>query len=256
MKQTSRQSDSSPPEALIHGINAVLALLQDSGRGVAAVTVLDGSRNPRLHEIVQLARSRQARLRFVDRATLDRLSGGAVHQGVVAHALPRAQPQWSDLLARISRLPSPILLFLDGIEDPHNLGAILRSAAAFGVEAVVQTKDRSAPLTAVAEKAAAGATAHVDLVRVTNLAQALEELRNLFIPIYGLVGEAPTTLAEVKLTPPLVLVMGGEGSGLRRLTREKCDQLLAIPMAGGVGSLNVSVATGVALYEVFRQQKP
>ncbi|MBF0178353.1 MAG: 23S rRNA (guanosine(2251)-2'-O)-methyltransferase RlmB [Magnetococcales bacterium] len=239
---------------LIYGLNAVLTLLQDSTRGVSAVTILDGSRNPRLHEAAQLARNRQAKLRFVDRATLDRLSDGAVHQGVIAHVVSRVQPQWSDLLAQVPGNSTALLLFLDGIEDPHNLGAILRSAAAFGVTAVVQTKDRSAPLTPAAEKAAAGATNHVDLVRVTNLAHSLDELRRLFVPIYGLVGEATTPMFDVHLTLPLALVMGGEGHGLRRLTREKCDQLLAIPMAGGVGSLNVSVATGVALYEVFRQQ--
>ncbi|MBF0155089.1 MAG: 23S rRNA (guanosine(2251)-2'-O)-methyltransferase RlmB [Magnetococcales bacterium] len=243
------------PETWIHGINAVLALLKDPHRVVPTVTVVDGSRNPRLHEVVQLARNRQARLRFVDRPSLDRLTGCKEHQGVAAHVLPRPQPQWSDLVEQLPRLPAPLLLLLDGIEDPHNLGAILRSAAAFGVTAVVQTRDRCAPLTPAAEKAAAGATAHIDLVRVTNLAQALEELRQMFIPIYGLEGLAETTLSEVDLTSPLALVMGGESNGLRRLTREKCDRLLAIPMAGGVGSLNVSVATGVALYEAFRQRK-
>ncbi|MBF0425563.1 MAG: 23S rRNA (guanosine(2251)-2'-O)-methyltransferase RlmB [Magnetococcales bacterium] len=242
------------PEASVHGINAVLALLADPGREVTAVALLAGMRNPRLQAVAQLARERRARLRFVDRPTLDRLAGVREHQGVVALVAPRVQPEWPEVVARLSQTPWPLLLFLDGIEDPHNLGAILRSAAAFGVTAVVQTRDRSAPLSAVAEKAAAGAVAHVDLVRVTNLARTLEEVRTLFIPVYGLEGAATTPLHAVAFKTPLALVLGSEGSGLRRLTREKCDQLLAIPMMGGVGSLNVSVAAGVVLYEVFRQR--
>jgi 23S rRNA (guanosine2251-2'-O)-methyltransferase len=152
--------------------------------------------------------------------------------------------------------PERLLLALDGVQDPHNLGACLRTAEAVGVDAVIIPRDRSASLTAVARKAAAGSAERVPVIAVTNLARTLERLQTLGYWLTGLAGEATETLYEVDFTGPTVLVMGAEGEGLRRLTRERCDRLVRIPMQGKAESLNVSVATAVCLYEAFRQRQP
>ncbi|MBF0418233.1 MAG: 23S rRNA (guanosine(2251)-2'-O)-methyltransferase RlmB, partial [Magnetococcales bacterium] len=164
----------------------------------------------------------------------------------------RVQPTWDALLDRLDGLEAPILLLLDGIEDPRNLGAIIRSAEAFGVEAVVLPRDRSAPLSGVAVKASAGAAERVDVIRVTNLARAMNELKEYGVRVIGLDGEAGATLQDGTWRGALAWVLGSEGQGLRRLTRERCDAVVAIPMAGGVGSLNVATAAGIALYETRR----
>jgi 23S rRNA (guanosine2251-2'-O)-methyltransferase len=148
----------------------------------------------------------------------------------------------------------PFLLILDGVQDPHNLGACLRSADAAGVDAVILPKDRSAPLSATARKVACGAAETVPVIRVTNLARSLRAIRDAGVWLYGAAGDAQQSLYEADLSGPLALVLGGEGRGLRRLTREHCDVLMAIPMAGSVSSLNVSVATGICLFEARRQR--
>jgi 23S rRNA (guanosine2251-2'-O)-methyltransferase len=177
-----------------------------------------------------------------------------VHQGIVARVKPGRQYQESDLPDLLESLDSPFLLILDGITDPHNLGACLRSADAAGVHAVIVPRDRSAQLNATAKKVASGAAEHVPLITVTNLARTMRVLQDANVWIVGTAGEADHNLYQSKMTGPMALVMGAEGEGMRRLTREHCDELISIPMSGSVSSLNVSVATGVCLFEAVRQR--
>ncbi|MBF0462464.1 MAG: 23S rRNA (guanosine(2251)-2'-O)-methyltransferase RlmB [Magnetococcales bacterium] len=234
----------------VYGLNPVLALLADHQRVVESITFLKGGHGNRLQEAIELARQRGLRPHFADRSTLDRLSQHAVHQGVVARVGVRRQPSFDDILDRVQQATDCLLVLLDSIEDPRNLGAVIRSAEAFGAMAVILPRDRTAPLSAVAVKASAGAGERVDVVRVINLARAIVELQDRGVQVYGLEAEGAQTLDTVAFSGSVALVLGSEGTGLRRLTREKCDALLAIPMAGGVGSLNVAVAAGIGLYAV------
>ena len=238
----------------VYGLNPVLALLQDADRMVESITFLKGGHGNRLQEAVELARQRGLRPHFADRITLDRLSNHAPHQGVVARVGMRRQPSFDDILDRLQQQNKAVLLLLDGIEDPRNLGAVIRSAEAFGAMAVILPRDRTAPLSSVALKAAAGAGERLDVVRVINLARAIGELQERGVQVYGLAAEGEESLADLTFGPLVALVLGGEGKGLRRLTREKCDALVNIPMSGAVGSLNVAVAAGIGLYAVRRQQ--
>ncbi|MBF0342070.1 MAG: 23S rRNA (guanosine(2251)-2'-O)-methyltransferase RlmB [Magnetococcales bacterium] len=241
---------------VVFGVNPVLAVLGDGARPVESLSLLQGVRGGRLREVELLALERGVKPRFVERPALDRLAGGGVHQGVVLRVGVRVQPTWEGLLERLEERVDPVLVLLDGVEDPRNLGAILRSAEAFGVEAVVLPRDRAAPLSGVAVKASAGAAGRMDTVRVTNLARAMVELKHYGFRVIGLDGAAQDSLhgSGADWRGPLALVLGGEGKGLRRLTRERCDGLLAIPMTGGVGSLNVATAAGIALYELRRRR--
>jgi 23S rRNA (guanosine2251-2'-O)-methyltransferase len=189
----------------------------------------------------------------VSNDVLARQARGGVHQGVVAEVDESSEHSVDDLV-RGSR-GAPLILVLDGIEDPHNLGAILRSADAAGVDGVVVQARRSAARSGVAAKASAGAIAHVRIAEVVNIARALEELKDLGVWIVGLAGEAKTPYDTVDFESPTALVLGAEGPGLRRLVREKCDLLASIPMQGHVGSINVSVAAGVVLFEAMRQRR-
>ena len=217
-------------------------------------------------ELVSLLGSLPAREREVERASRRALEDrvGARHQGAVAQVLDAAEPGgaapsnlWSEaeLLRAVENKPGPVLLLvLDGVTDPHNLGACLRSADAAGVEAVVVPKDKSADLNATARKVACGAAEVVPFVKVTNISRTLRALRERGVWLYGAAGEAQQSLYDCDLSTSLALVMGAEGSGLRRLTRQQCDVLVRLPMAGSVGSLNVSVAAGICLFEVVRQR--
>jgi 23S rRNA (guanosine2251-2'-O)-methyltransferase len=187
---------------------------------------------------------------------LDRLAGHDHHQGVVARCRPAVERNEAELPAFVSGVSgTPLLLVLDGIQDPHNLGACLRSADAAGAHAVILPRDNSAPVTTVVRKVASGAADTVPLFRVPNLARTLEVLKDSGVWLVGMVGEADQDLYDVDLTGPIALVLGAEGEGLRRLTREKCDHLARIPMAGAVESLNVSVAAGICLFEAARQRR-
>ncbi|MBF0371196.1 MAG: 23S rRNA (guanosine(2251)-2'-O)-methyltransferase RlmB [Magnetococcales bacterium] len=240
---------------VIFGVHPVMALLQDNQRPVESVSVQKGLKGGRMQELVELARARRIKPRFVDRHTIERLCPrGAAHQGVAARAGVRRQLDWAGLLDRIDAADDPLLVILDGVSDPHNLGAVIRSAEAFGALAVVTPRDRSAPLSGVAVKASAGAAERLDVVRVTNLARAMEKLRDRGMTLLGFAGEGETSLDQADMKGSVALVMGGEGKGLRRLTRDKCDALIAIPLTGITSSLNVSVATGIALYEAGRQR--
>ena len=233
---------------VIYGIQPTLEALR-AGR-VTAVAI-SARRTAGLSELVRLAERRQVRLRRVERAELDRLAAGGLHQGVVATADPLDACTVADLVAAGN---PPLLVVLDGIEDPRNLGAIARAAEAAGAAGLIVQKRRTAPVSSVALKASAGALAHLPVAPVVNVARALEELRAAGVWTVGLDAGAGRTLFEVDLCLPVALVVGAEGRGLRRLVRERCDWTAALPMRGRVGSLNAAVAAGVALFEAVRQR--
>jgi 23S rRNA (guanosine2251-2'-O)-methyltransferase len=240
----------------VAGIHAVRTALKHGADRVEELLV-DGRRNDRrLRAVLDEARQLGVTVTESDRKALDRLSAGANHQGVVARtAIPTARNEadLDELLAALKQ--PPLLLVLDGVTDPHNLGACLRTADAAGVHAVIAPRDKSVGLTPVVCKVASGAAESVPFVQVTNLARTLRHLQEAFgVFLVGAAGESDRSLYQADLTGPLALVMGAEGAGMRRLTREHCDLLVALPMLGGVESLNVSVATGVCLYEALRQR--
>ncbi|HEV2332889.1 MAG TPA: 23S rRNA (guanosine(2251)-2'-O)-methyltransferase RlmB [Gammaproteobacteria bacterium] len=240
---------------LIYGLHAVTAVLESGGR-VHALWMLDSRHDERLTKVASLAEKAGVKILRVPRAELDRLTEGARHQGVAAQAEGVELRDEGGLFPLLDRLQEPpFLLVLDGVQDPHNLGACLRSANAAGVHAVIAPRDRSAGLTPVARKVASGAAEATPFFQVTNLARTLRELKERNVWFVGLAGEADQSLYELDLKGPIAIVMGAEGEGMRRLTKEHCDFLAKIPMAGQVESLNVSVATGVSLFEALRQRR-
>jgi len=238
---------------LIGGFHAVFAALEDSHDKPFEILLADTRQDDRAARVKALAQQHGVRVRVLPRADLDLKSpDGLRHQGVLAY-VPQKTLEGEDFLYAPAE-PQRLLLALDSIQDPHNLGACLRTAEAVGVSAVIVPRDRSAVLGAAAHKAAAGSAERVPLVAVTNLVRSLERLKELGYWITGLAGEASETLYDVDLTGPAVLVVGAEGEGLRRLTRETCDRLVKIPMEGKAESLNASVAAAVCLYEAYRQR--
>jgi 23S rRNA (guanosine2251-2'-O)-methyltransferase len=241
--------------ALIFGLHAVRGVLARQPGRIAQLYVQRGREDARVTEILNLAREQKLRVEQRSVQELDQLSGGERHQGVVARMTPSQALGEGALDAILDGARQPLLLVLDGVQDPHNLGACLRTADAVGVNAIIVPRDRAAGLSAVVRKVAAGAAETVPLIQVVNLARTLRWLKERGLWILGTDGEAQKSLHEVDLGMPLALVMGAEGAGLRRLTREQCDLLVKIPMQGVVESLNVSVATGVLLYEALRQRR-
>jgi 23S rRNA (guanosine2251-2'-O)-methyltransferase len=241
---------------VIIGLHAVeSALKHDPGR-VTAIYYRASRKDRRLDAVLALVRGSDVRLVETDERELTRLAGPGRHQGVVASYRAGKLPGESALLDLLDRLQKPpLLLVLDGITDPHNLGACLRTADAAGVDAVIIPKDNAVGLTPAARKVASGAADTVLLVQVTNLSRTLDKLKAAGIWIAGTTGDADTSLFQQDLKGPLALVMGAEGKGLRRLTQARCDFLISIPMVGQVESLNISVAAGVCLYEAFRQRQ-
>lgn len=235
---------------IIYGINPVLEALR-AGR-VRELRIGDRS-GERIRALMALATEQGVTVRRVPSEALARQARGGVHQGVVAEVDEITSYSVAELV-RGSR-GAPLLVVLDGIEDPQNLGAILRTADAAGVDGVVVPRRRSAALGGAAAKASAGAVAHIRIAEVVNIARAIDELKALGVWTVGLTGDARTCYDEVDLTTGAALVVGAEGTGLRRLVREKCDYLASIPMRGHVSSLNVSVAAGVALFEAVRQRR-
>jgi 23S rRNA (guanosine2251-2'-O)-methyltransferase len=234
---------------IIYGINPVLEALR-SGR-VDELWVAD-TRNDRVRELVTEARRRGLAVRHGDAEALRHLAKGGAHQGVVARS--RGLPEASlDDLARATQGP-PLLVVLDGVEDPHNVGAILRSVHAAGGSGVIRQTRHAAPLDGATAKASAGAVYHVPVADVVNIARALEDLKAAGVWTVGLDADAERHYDEIDLTLPTAIVVGAEGSGLRRLVRERCDLLASIPMRGQLGSLNVSVAAAVVLFEAVRQR--
>lgn len=239
---------------LLFGFHAVIARLRAHPDSVREIFVDAGRNDPRTRDLLALAQEHGVRVAGVDDKRLEGLARGERHQGVVARAEALdTRLDLQDLLARCRR--PPFLLLLDGVTDPHNLGACLRTADAMGVDGVVLPKDRSVGLTATVAKVASGAAETVPVVTVTNLVRAMEELKEAGIWLMGAAGEAPQSLLDTDLTGPVGWVLGAEGQGLRRLTRERCDALVRIPMFGQVESLNVSVAAALCLYETRRQRE-
>ena len=235
---------------IVYGINPVLEALR-AGRVKSLWT--SGRDDERMRQLVAFAATHGLAPQRVPVDVLTRKANGGVHQGVVADIDDAGDYSIPELVTGAHDVP--LLLVLDGIEDPHNLGAILRSADATGVDGVVVQARRSAARSSVAAKASSGAVAHVKIAEVVNIARALEELKDLGIWTLGLAGEARTVYDTVDLTAPTAIVLGSEGPGLRRLVRERCDRLASIPMQGHVGSINVSVAAGVILFEAVRQRR-
>jgi len=239
----------------VFGIHAVNALFERNPEDVLELFVLKDRDDQRLQPILQQARQFGVSVQFCLRKVLDDKVAGAQHQGVVAKARLQHSGDEKDLALILEQQTTPLLLILDGVTDPHNLGAILRSADAAGVHAVIAAKDRSVKLTAVVRKVACGAAEVVPFITVTNLARTIRELKDAGVWVVGAAGETDSSIYQTSLTGPLAIAMGAEGDGLRRLTKELCDSLMKIPMAGSVSSLNVSVATGICLFEAVRQRQ-
>ncbi|MEN1929315.1 23S rRNA (guanosine(2251)-2'-O)-methyltransferase RlmB [Luteimonas sp. MJ250] len=243
----------------IVGINAVASAVEHDADNVREVLLEAGAKNPRIGTIEEEARRRGIEVRRVAQNALDGVAGGLRHQGAVARYAAARTFDEDDLPGLVEAAEGrALVLVLDGVQDPHNLGACLRSAAAAGVTAVVIPRDKAVQVNATVRKTSAGAADSIAVVRVTNLSRTLRELQKQGVWIYGLAGDASASLYGIDLRGNVALVLGGEGEGLRRLTREHCDELVALPMPGaneaGVDSLNVSVAAGVCLFEAVRQR--
>ena len=239
----------------VAGINSVRSALKFGDDGVLELWLDRRRRDRRLQELASLAQSAKVPVRQLDRDALDSAADGGNHQGVVAWVRTPAALSEQDLENVLEATDGPpLLLVLDGVTDPHNLGACLRSADGAGAAAVIAPRDRAAGLTPVAVKVASGAAETVPFVQVTNLARTLDALKERGIWLVGLADGAAQSLYETDLSGPVALVLGNEGSGLRRLTRDRCDHLAALPMRGRVESLNVSVTAGICLYEVLRRR--
>ncbi|MBX2849388.1 MAG: 23S rRNA (guanosine(2251)-2'-O)-methyltransferase RlmB, partial [Acidiferrobacterales bacterium] len=237
------------------GRHAVEALLKKSPERVIELLMAGDKKSQSQQAIVELANEYHLNIIEVDKTSLAKRCGVAQNQGIAAYARGKSMLKELDLNPFIESLASPLLLVLDQVQDPHNLGACLRTADAAGVNAVIVGKDNSAPMSPVVQKVASGAAETMPIFQVTNIARALESIKKLGIWVIGTTDKAEQSLYRTNLTGPLALVMGAEGKGMRRLTATKCDALIKLPMAGEfVNSLNVSVATGVCLYEIVRQR--
>jgi len=240
---------------LLFGIHSIDAALTNDPKNILELYFESDSQNARVKELSEKARELGLKPHARPRDALDRMTGGARHQGAVARYRappPRTEKELYELVENAAR--DTLILVLDGVTDPHNLGACLRSAEAAGVTAVVVPKDRAAGITPTVRRASSGAADRVAFFAVTNLARTLKALKESGVWLVGLAGESAQDLYKLDLKGPLAIVMGSEGEGMRRLTGEVCDFLAKIPMRGGVESLNVSVATGVALFEALRQR--
>ncbi|ANF58579.1 23S rRNA (guanosine(2251)-2'-O)-methyltransferase RlmB [Halotalea alkalilenta] len=241
----------------VHSVEALLSVENDRVEPPRQLWIQEGDAGERLAQLCAIASERGIDIQRSSREALDAVAQGGNHQGVVAFCPPLVAEAEQSLLWRLDdwREARPaLLLVLDGVTDPHNLGACLRCVDAAGAHGVIVAKDRAAPLNATVRKVASGAAEAVPVYQVTNLARTLETLRSQGVWVYGTAGEATQSLFEVDLRGPCALVMGAEGKGLRRLTRERCDALVKLPMAGRVSSLNVSVAAGIGLFEAVRQR--
>jgi 23S rRNA (guanosine2251-2'-O)-methyltransferase len=239
---------------LIYGLHAVQSVLRRHPDRVLELQLTERRDDPRLRAIEALAREHGTKVLRVDAQTLHQALGDVSHQGVAAQVLPLEPWSEDELVSALNDVRSPLVLALDGVQDPHNLGACLRTADACGALAVIVPKDRAANLSPVVRKVAAGAAETVPLVTVTNLVRTLKLLKAAELWVTGADAAAPKTAAEVDFTGGTVLVLGAEGAGLRQLTRQNCDHLVRLPQLGSVESLNVSVAAGMLLYEVVRQR--
>jgi 23S rRNA (guanosine2251-2'-O)-methyltransferase len=240
------------------GIHAVKEALE-ANRAFDRIVIARGRQDTRVEEIVQLARQRNISVRFEDRSQLDRLADSRDHHGIVGLVAARAAATLEDILAAANagtgRGEKGLIVLLDGVEDPHNLGAIIRTALAAGAHGVVIPERRAAGLTDAVARSSAGAIAHMPVAKVTNLARTMEELKEAGYWLVGLDERADKTYTQAHYTSPMGIVLGGEGQGLHELTRKRCDFVVSLPTMGPVKSLNVSVAAGVVLFEVLRQRR-
>ena len=240
------------------GIHAVREALE-AGRAFDRIVIAKGRQDSRVEEIVQVARTRNISVRFEDRGQLDRLADSKDHQGIVALVAARAAGTLDEILAAANagagRGEKALIVLLDGVEDPHNLGAVIRTALAAGAHGVVIPERRAAGLTDTVARASAGALAHLAVAKVTNLVRTMEELKEAGYWLVGLDERGDKNYTDVDYTSPTGIVLGGEGKGLHELTRKRCDFVVSLPTTGPVKSLNVSVAAGVVLFEASRQRR-
>jgi 23S rRNA (guanosine2251-2'-O)-methyltransferase len=247
---------SSLPADLLWGIHPVLELLKSRPEQVKNLTVQRSKKGQKIDEILALAEQHDIQVNFTEAIQGLERFGDSNHQGIIARIAPPQKIQLEELLsAAKASSPQPLFIALDSIQDPHNLGAIIRSAAAAGVDGIILPKDRSAPLSGTVAKTSAGSIALVKICTVTNLATSLKHLKKEGFWIYGAAGEAERSLYELNFSGPVCLVLGSEGKGIRPLVREQCDFLISIPMHGPLNSLNASVAAGIMLFEVVRQRQ-
>jgi len=240
-------------DELLFGVNPVREALRGS-RGVFELYVQSTATDHRLENILALAKERGVRVIKREREDLTRMCGSSHHQGMALKVAPFPYSDVDDIISKASeRSNGGFILILDGIQDPHNLGALIRTAACAGVDGVIIPKDRACGITSAAEKASAGAVETIPVAQVTNIAQTLESLKKSGYWVYGLAGEAGQSLYSIEFSGSVVIVVGSEGEGIRPLVRKQCDMLMSIPLFGGVGSLNASVAGGIALFEVAKK---
>lgn len=256
-----KKADRAGPEnsGLLYGLNPLLEALRAGDRIPEEIVIAEGARDHRLSELIELARTKNITVRRSPRVALDRAVGNARHQGVIARIPAVRYADSEDLLnsiaSRVGGKFEPLAVVLDGVEDPRNLGAILRTSECAGVDGVFVPERRAAGLSETVAKASAGAIEHVPVARVTNLSLLIEELKGRNVWVVGTAADALMDYTEWDWTKPSAVVLGGEGAGLHRLVREHCDVLVRIPVQGRIASLNVSVAAGIILYEALRQRK-
>lgn len=239
----------------IFGLHAVTALVEKHPERIIRLLVIEQRGDKKMDALLKQARQHGINISYASRAELDGVTHQGNHQGVAALCEKAKTYSEEDLMRMVESLDRPaFFLILDGVQDPHNLGACFRSADAAGVHAVIAPKDKAASITPVVSKVASGAAETVPFIQVTNLARTIDHLKEAGIWVYGAAGEAQDSIYQTDFTGNIAIVMGSEGEGLRRLTREKCDGLVKIPMTGTVESLNVSVAAGVMMFEVVRQR--
>lgn len=243
-------------QSFIFGIHAVLALLEKNPERIVRLCRDEARHDHKMESLLRLAKEKNVVIEFLSRQQLDETTQFANHQGILAFCTPLKTYASEDLKTVLSSLHEPpFLLILDGIQDPHNLGACFRTADAAGVHAIIAPKDKAVGITPIVSKVASGATETIPFIQVTNLVRTIESLKESGIWIYGASASGKQSLYQSDLKGPLAFVLGAEGAGLRRLTEEHCDVLVHIPMHGSVSSLNVSVATGIALFEAVRQRQ-
>jgi 23S rRNA (guanosine2251-2'-O)-methyltransferase len=258
MKKKAPARASSANQEFLYGVNPLLEALRAGDRIPSEIILAEGARDDRLRELIELAGIRNVTVKRVPRATMDRAVGNTHHQGVMGRVPPARYAEVDDLMTSIATHVGserePLIVVLDGVEDPRNLGAILRTSECAGVDGVFVPERRAAGLTEAVAKAAAGAVEYVPVARATNLNRLIEQLKERNVWVVGAVADAAMNYTEWDWTRPSALVLGGEGAGLHRLVRENCDVLVKIPVRGKIQSLNVSVAGGIILYEALRQR--
>jgi 23S rRNA (guanosine2251-2'-O)-methyltransferase len=239
----------------IYGLHSVEAILRNTPHKVRQLFLQRGRYDKRVQKILQLARENDIKPEIINKKKLDELLPNCQHQGIAAIVVGEVMYQETDLVGLLDSIKKPFLLILDGVKDPHNLGACLRSANAAGIDVVIAPKDNAVGMTATVRKVACGAAETTPYIQVTNLARTMSMFKERGIWLYGAAADVETRIYDVNLTGAMGLVFGGEEKGLRRLTRKHCDRLMSIPMFGTISSLNVSVAAGICLFEAIRQRK-